>query len=168
MNDDSGQNRRQLARKQTRTDGERSARVAHKLMDLPASSLARLELDETVREVVEHARSIVANIARRREERNVAGALRRIDLRELEKQLADLEQGAAANVRQLQLAETWRTRLIEGSDAVAELAASFPATATPAFAKLITDARRERTTGKPKGAGRALFRQIVTLLSPTE
>ncbi len=157
---DEGESRRQLARRQTRSAGDRSARVAHQLMDLSPSAIDKLKLDEDLREVVDRARAVVSNIARRREERSLAGALRRSDLGDLEQRLADLASGAASDLRQLQLAESWRTRLIDG-EPVATFVASFANASELTFAKLVADARRERTTGKPRGAARALFRQIV-------
>jgi len=64
-----------------------------------------------------------------------------------------------------QLAETWRTRLIEeGAPAAEAFLASVVGTDRAALAKLIDEARRERTTGRPRGAARALFRQVMAAL----
>ena len=43
-------------------------------------------------------------------------------------------------------------------------ASAFPGGASDALVRLIDAARRERTTGRPPGAARALFRHIVEAL----
>ena len=76
-----------MARRAQRAAGDRSARLAHALMKLPASALGALGLDEDLREAVNRARAVTANVARRRAERTLAGELRRVDLIDLEGRL---------------------------------------------------------------------------------
>ena len=129
-------------------------------MKLPSAALHKLVIDEHLREAIERARAVKANIARRRAERTLAGALRRIDLGELAAQLAAIQE-PGADVQELHLAEQWRTRLIdEGITA----AATFPGGADEQLPRLVEAAQRERTTGGPPGAARALFRHLVTRL----
>jgi len=127
-------------------------------MKLPASALAKLGLDEEVREAVDGARAITAQNARRRAERALAGDLRRHDLDDLASRLAKLDATDTDERARFETAERWRTRLIEeGSVAAAE----FPGGPQEPLPQLIAQARRERTTGKPPGAARALFRHLV-------
>ena len=162
MTDDT-RNARQLARSKQKRAGDRSARLANTLMKLAAAKLAKLPLDEELREVVDRARAISSNIARRRAERSLAGELRRYDLADIDDQLAKLEQGAGAEVRQLHEAEKWRARLIE--EGIAALA-EFPGGSDDRLPALIEAARRERATGLPRGAARQLFRHVVERLKP--
>ena len=162
MTDDT-RNARQLARSKQKRAGDRSARLANTLMKLAAAKLAKLPLDEELREVVDRARAIPSNIARRRAERSLAGELRRYDLADIDDQLAQLEQGAGAEVRQLHEAEKWRARLIE--EGIAALA-EFPGGSDDRLPALIEAARRERATGLPRGAARQLFRHVVERLKP--
>ena len=162
MTDDT-RNARQLARSKQKRAGDRSARLANTLMKLAAAKLAKLPLDEELREVVDRARAIPSNIARRRAERSLAGELRRYDLADIDDQLAKLEQGAGAEVRQLHEAEKWRARLIE--EGIAALA-EFPGGSDDRLPALIEAARRERATGLPRGAARQLFRHVVERLKP--
>ncbi len=130
-------------------------------MKLRDHELAKLELDDDLRESVERARAVTSHIARRRAERTLAGELRRHDLAEIAAELAKLEDGGKADARQFQLAETWRARMIEeGTAALAE----FPGGSDDELLRLIAAAQRERTTGKPPGAARALFRHIAQRL----
>lgn len=160
---DDDRSARQIARSEQRKAGERSARLASELMKLPAHAVAKLELDEDVRAAVERARAVTSQIARRRAERTLAGDLRRADLAVLARQIAEVGTAGAAETKQLHLAEHWRAKLIEeGAAAAAEL----PGGADPELVRLIDAARRERDTGKPPGAARALFRHVVELLKP--
>ena len=159
--DDDDRTARQISRSQRRRAGDRSAKVARTLMNLAPPALKKLELDEDLREAIERARAVTAHIARRRAERTLAGVLRRSEIGALETQLENLEQGSNADARQFHLAEHWRARLIEEGMAAA---AEFPGTTDDELPRLIDAARRERETGRPPGAARALFRHVVTLL----
>jgi ribosome-associated protein len=134
-------------------------------MQLPEALLDGLGLNEDLRDAADRARAVTSHVARRREERRLAGALRRVDADDLETRLSNVQEGGRADARQFQLAEAWRTRLIEeGAPAAETFFASFVGTDRAALAKLIEESRRERTTGRPRGAARALFRQVMTAL----
>ena len=156
--DDLGESRRQIARREQRAAGNRSARLAHVLMQLKPSALGALGLDEDLRGAVDRARAVKAHVARRRAERGLAGELRRVDLVELEARLEKVASTGAAEPQKFRLAEEWRSRMIEGGIAAA---AEFPGGAQEPLPRLIEEAQRERETGKPRGAARALFRHIV-------
>jgi ribosomal 50S subunit-associated protein YjgA (DUF615 family) len=151
---------RQIARGEQRKAGERSARLANALMKLPAPALAKLELDDDLRAAIERARAVTSNNARRRAERSLAGDLRRTDLAVLDRQLAAAGDASATEARQFHLAEYWRAKLID------EGGAEFPGGVDDELVRLIDAARRERDTGRPPGAAKALFRHIVNVLKP--
>src|SRR5512140_2384202 len=133
-------------------------------MTMQASAVKKLDLEEEVREAIDRARTVTSPIARRRAERTLAGDLRRFDLTLLDEQLAKAAEGNSADARQFQLAEQWRARMIEEGLAAA---ASFPPGVDDELPRLIDAAQRERTTGRPPGAARALFRHIVEALKVT-
>ena len=155
---------RQLSRDERRTAGERSAGTARRLMQAGDADVARLGLDEDLLAEVRQARAVTSNVARRRAERRLAGVLRDADLDDVEARLSRLQESDRAEAAQFKLAESWRARLIEGTASGDELCASATVSDPAALAKAIGDARRERTTGKPRGAARALFRLIVAAL----
>jgi ribosome-associated protein len=154
---------RQISRSKTKRAGDRSAKIARTFMELKDSQLAKLDLHEDLRGDVTRARKVSSHIARRRAERTLAGDLRKYDLAEVDEQLEKLAQGAVDDSRMFHAAEQWRARLIaEGMAAAADL----PGEADPELPRLIDAAQRERDTGKPPGAQRALFRHIVERLKP--
>lgn len=165
--DDEREDRRAVARKERRDAGDSSARVARELMQLPSSSLAKLGLDEDLREAAESARRITSMTARRRAERTLAGALRRIDLDALRKRMENVRTTGAADSRRLHLAEQWRTRLLDDPGAPAAFQADHPGSDGALLGRLIAAAQQERTSGRPPGAARALFRHITAVLDAT-
>jgi len=159
--DDRSETRRQIARREQRTAGDRSARLANALMKLSASAIGKLGLVEQVREAVDRARAVTSHVARRRAERALAGALRRENLVALAAKLAKVEETGNAEPRQFQLAEQWRARMLEGGLAAA---AGFPGGVAEPLPRLIEQAQREQATGRPPGAARALFRHIAAAM----
>jgi ribosomal 50S subunit-associated protein YjgA (DUF615 family) len=162
MSNDRDERRRQTARRDRRNAGDRSARVALQLMKVKESTLGKLGLDDELRAVIDTARGITSQVARRRAERNLAGELRRIDLTDLQKKLASVEATGTADTQLFHLAESWRNRLVEEGLPAAE---TFPGGAAEPLPTLIQKARSERDTQKPPGAGRALFRHVMATLT---
>jgi ribosome-associated protein len=160
--DDDSENARLVARRRQRAAGDISARLANTLMKMSAPALAKLELDEDVRESIDRARAVTSLIARRRAERTLAGELRRVDLVELEDRMTTAATTSTTDVQRLHLAESWRAKMIEGGLAAA---AEFPGGTAEPLPQLIERAQRERTTGKPPGAARALFRHLMATLT---
>ncbi len=162
---DRGESRRTVARRETRTAGERSAKLANQLMKLHETSLDKLNLEGELRAVVDRARKVTAMVARRRAERELAGALRGHDLGDIAARIANVEATGSAEPRLFAAAEQWRDRLVaEGLAAAAE----FPGGAVDPLPQLIQKARAERDSGKPPGAGRALFRFVREVLEQGE
>jgi ribosome-associated protein len=163
--DDDSKTNRQIARSKQKRAGDRSAQVANALMKLSDAALKKLEVDDELRESIVRARAVIPHIARRRAERTLAGELRRIEIGEVEAALAKVAEHGAGDVRQFHLAEQWRAKLIEEGMAAA---ASFPVATDDELPRLVDAARRERETGRPPGAARALFRHIAGLLKAAE
>ena len=161
MTRDDDRTARQISRSKTKRAGDRSAKVALQLMKLKDHQLAKLDIEDELREEIETARKVTSLIARRRAERTLAGELRHVDLAVLEDKLEKLDQHDAGDVRKLHEAERWRARLIEeGITAAAEL----PGGHDDELPRLIDAAQRERDTGRPPGAARKLFRYVMARL----
>lgn len=165
--DETPDSRRQIVKRAQRHAGDRSAKVARLLMSIQASVLPKLEMGEDLQEVVTRARATKSLIARRREERCVASALRRIDLPAFEERLQNVQTNGVADLRLFQLAETWRERLIvEGPAALEAFRLAYPTAVDVQLESFVVSAVRERTFGKPLGAARALFRQLIATMKP--
>ncbi|HTJ41632.1 MAG TPA: DUF615 domain-containing protein [Kofleriaceae bacterium] len=161
--DDDELSDRQLARQAVKRAGERSSELARELMELPGWMLGKLELDEELHAAIEQARAVKAQVARRRAERTLAGALRGVDLRDLRERIASVRATGSVDADRQKTAERWRVRMLEADAVAAEFAPD-----DHELLGLVARARRERDTGKPPGAGRALFRHIVEILKARE
>lgn len=166
--DDDELSDRQIERRKTRRAGTRSAGLARELMEVPEWMLGKLELDEELLAAIAKARAVTAMIARRRAERTLAGDLRNVDLADLADRLARVRATGSVDTERQRIAERWRVRLLdEGEPAIAAFAAEAPDEPDADDADdhelpgLVARARRERDTGKPAGAGRALFRHLM-------
>ena len=130
-------------------------------MEMSDAVFAKLDLDEELRDEIEEARRVTSAIARRRAERTLAGVLRGVDIADVQQRMANVEATGSADPRLFHAAEKWRARLIEEGSAAA---AEFPGGYVDPLPQLIQNARRERDTGKPPGAARALFRHVMSVL----
>lgn len=148
---------RQKAKQQRRRAGDRSSDLARAFMLMKDATLAKVQIDEDVRDAIKRARAVTSPVARRRAERQLAGDLRGYDLVAIAQAVQNVEEGQQEDSALFHLAEQWRTRLIEEDAAAAE----FPGTID---AVMIAKARGERDTGKPPGAKRALFRAVLEQL----
>jgi ribosomal 50S subunit-associated protein YjgA (DUF615 family) len=161
--EDDPRSNRQIARGKMRREGDRTARLARAFMELKAPALKRLELEEELREAIDRARSVTTLIARRRAERTLAGDLRRFDTAGLDEQLQKVHDGNV-DEQQFHLAEQWRAKLIaEGIGAAKTFPGGVPG-ADGELVRMIDAAQKERDTGKPPGAARALFRFVAEAL----
>jgi ribosome-associated protein len=161
--EDDPRSNRQIARGKMRREGDRTARLARTLMEIKAPVLKRLELEDELRDAINTARKVTALIARRRAERTLAGDLRRFDTAGLDEQLQKVHDGNV-DEQQFHLAEQWRTKLIaEGIGAAKTFPGGVPG-AEGELVRMIDAAQKERDTGKPPGAGRALFRFVAEAL----
>ena len=157
---------RAISRRKTKVAGDRSSKLARDLMKIGDATFARLGLHEDLHATVKEARSISSMTARRRAERALAGTLRHEDIRAISERLANVATTGAAEQARLHLAEKWRARLLEeGTSAIAEFPPGDPDAELP---RLIAAAAREKTSGKPPGAARALFRHLVEALKVHE
>lgn len=155
-------------REEKREVGQRSQKLARELMNLLDAKLAEVRLDDVVREEVEASRRHTAPAARRREERRLGGVLREFDMDDIEAALHEATADQRAEAARFKRTERWRTRLVEDDDGAAALATELGVPLDEAFVQAIDDARHERATGRPKGAGKKLFKLLRGLLDALE
>ncbi len=156
---------RQLARRDRIQSGRRSAALAHTLLKLSKAQLKLLVVDEALRAAITRAHDVTSLGPRRREERRLAGELRRIDPTDLEEQLLAIEDKRGADARLFKNAEVWRTRMIEeGQPAGTTFCDHYSGLDLARWRQLISEAREEHMVGAPVGAKKSLFSAIVAVL----
>jgi ribosome-associated protein len=152
------------SRSQLKRDAESVSDLAFTLTDLTPSYLAKVPLNEFLREQVMFARKITSHIAKRRQVLYLGKQLRKLDDDELEKIRAASElpktEGRAATAL-LHRLERWRDRLLnEGDEALTQYVAMVPHTDRTAMRQLIRSAAAELKSNRSKTSFHALFAHL--------
>lgn len=100
-------------RSEFKRDLARKEALALTMVALPPSALARLPIEEHIRDAVTNLAACAPTPARRRQLLRVVGFLRDVDLDALDAALA----GDTPHEAYLRSLERWRTRIVEGDDA---------------------------------------------------
>ena len=140
--------------------------LGEELVNLKPAHLADMPLSERLREAVDTARAITKHGGRKRQLQYIGKLMRSEDAEPIRAALERLREGNRFAAARLHRLEQWRERLIEeGDGALAELLDEGPALDRQQLRQLIRNAVKERATGKPAGAGRALFRFLRDALT---
>jgi len=141
--------------------------LAKKLVELPPSRVAKLELPDEVQGEIANVRKITSHIARKRQLAHLAKLMRRHDEETFAAARAALANERAAGAREAasmhRLEELRERLLIEGDAGLSELIAKHPALDRQHLRALIRQARSEREANKPMHAYRELFRILREL-----
>lgn len=152
------------SRSQLRRDALDIFKLAEALASLSDAQLARVPLDDELREEVQRTRAVTSHIARKRQTQFLAKQLRKLDEEALEairKALAHDRAAMHREAAELHRVEAWRERLLEeGDEALAEFVAAHPAADRQQLRQLVRNALAERKANKPPHAYRELFREL--------
>ncbi len=146
----------------TKTELKRQAQevqeLADRLIGAPGETLAGLDLPEKLADALALARRITSHGAKLRQRLFVAKLLRDVDPQPIRAALAADAEAARTAAARFRRAERWRDRLVAGETAaMMDFLSEFPQAARRELERLAGAAVAERRTGKPAGAGRALF-----------
>jgi ribosome-associated protein len=131
-----------------------------KLVDLPASQIAELPMEERLREAVLEAKRITSHEAKRRQMQYVGRLMREIDPAPLRERLEAMTGHSAQAAAQHRRLEAWRERLLADDEALTAFAAEHPGADLQALRTLIRNTRKEQQQAKPPRSYRELFRLI--------
>lgn len=152
------------SRSQRRRDALDILKLAEALASLSDAQLARVPLEDDVRDEVLRTRAVTSHIARKRQTQFLAKQMRKLDdgaIEAIRKALAHDRTAAHREAAELHRLETWRERLLEeGDDALAEFVAAHPSIDRQHLRQLVRNAAAERKANKPPHAYRELFRVL--------
>lgn len=140
------------------------------LVELPSARLARLPLDDELRDAVLLARRIKQRGGRKRQIKFIGKLLRGGDPEPIQKALEDMERQDAADSARHHLAERWRERLLDdGDEALTAFLDEYPTADRQRLRQLLRSAQQEKAAEKPPRSARELFRWVRdTLAQPKE
>lgn len=143
--------------------------LAQRLVERSEADLARMPLDDELRDLVLTSKKITAQIARKRQIQYLAKHMRRRDDEALAAIRAALEHDKSDGRREAQAlhqVEYWRDRLIaDGDEALSELLQDHPHADRQHLRQLARNAHQEKLRNRPPHAFRELFRELRELLS---
>ena len=143
--------------------------LAQRLVERSDADLARMQVDDELRELVLASKKITSQIARKRQVQYLAKHMRRRDDEALAAIRAALEHDKADGRREAQAlhqVEYWRDRLIaDGDDALGEFVGAHPHADRQRLRQLARNAHHEKLKNKPPHAYRELFRELRELLA---
>jgi ribosome-associated protein len=131
--------------------------LGEELIGLPQDELDALPLPEVLRDAVLLARRITAHGGLYRQKQFIGKLMRKIDAEPIRLALEARRERDRTSVRQFQMIERWRTRLIDEDAAFAEFTQTFPAADGAMLTRLIAQARHERSNERPPKAAREIF-----------
>ena len=143
--------------------------LAQRLVERSDADLARMPVDDELRELVLASKKITSQIARKRQVQYLAKHMRRRDDEVLATIRAALEHDKADGRREAQAlhqVEYWRDRLIaDGDEALGEFVDAHPHADRQRLRQLARNAHHEKLKNKPPHAYRELFRELRELLA---
>ena len=143
--------------------------LAQRLVERSDADLARIPLDDDLRELVLTSKRITAQIARKRQVQYLAKHMRRRDDEVLATIRAALEHDKADGRREAQALHQVEYCLIaDGDDALGEFVGAHPHADRQRLRQLARNAHREKLQNRPPHAYRELFRELRELLAASD
>jgi len=138
--------------------------LGERLVELPASRLAALELPEDLRDAIALARRITAHEGRRRQLQYVGKLMRRIDPTDIEAALGQDDDRHRAETAVMHAAEKWRDALIAEPKRLNEFVMRYPQGLGRTLHPLLRAACAEHGKGQRGRHYRELYRELRQIL----
>lgn len=149
------------SRTRRKKDAHHLQRIGEKLAALSETQLNRMGLPAELMEALLPLKTLRSHGARRRQMQYVGALMRKIDVAPIERELREIEQGAAIQTRMFHRIEEWRDRLVAGDDTLLdELLDIFPDADRQRLGQLVRSARKEAGKETPNRSARHLFRYL--------
>ena len=159
--DNDWENEAPVSKSQLKREAQAMKTLAMDLLQLSASELQRVPLENDLVLAIRDARSFRSHGARRRQLQYLAKLIRRVDAALIIDAVAEIKSEARGLTARQHRTEAWREKLLEQGDAaLGELLEKREGVDAQRLRQLIRNARQEKITGKPPVASRALFREL--------
>ncbi len=140
--------------------------VGKKLLDLTATQLKTLALDEELLEALAEYKRIKSHEARRRQLQRIGKLMRSRDSEKIQAAMDIYDSSSSVHAQHFQNLEYWRDRLIAEDAALAEFVELWPSCEVQLLRQMIRNTRQEAATEKPPATSRKLFRYLRKLAEP--
>lgn len=141
--------------------------LGEQLVALPSERLERLPIDDTLREALREFGRVTTHEAKRRQMQYIGRLMRDVDPAPIAEAIAAFTGTSRAANARLHRLEDLRERLLVDETVLAEFAAEHAGADLQRLRQLRRNALRERETGAPPRAFRALFQLLKEQSEPT-
>ncbi len=138
--------------------------LGERLVALAPDKLARMPIDEPLRDAVQQAQRITSHEGRRRQLQYIGRLMREADAQAIADAFAADDARHRGMVGAMHAAERWRDGLIDSSLDLRDFVARYPAATDAPLAELVAGARRERSEERAPRDGRMLFRELHRII----
>jgi ribosome-associated protein len=142
--------------------------LGERLVALAPEKLARMPIDEPLRDAVRQAQRITSHEGRRRQLQYIGRLMREADAQAIADAFAVDDAQHRGVVGAMHAAERWRDGLIDASLELRDFEARYPAAAASPLVELVSGARRERAEDRPPRDARTLFRELHRIIADHE
>lgn len=154
------------SKSQRKRDMHALTELGEQLVELPASTLARLPLDDRLLQAITECQAINKHGGRKRQLKFIGKLMREADADAIRNTLEQLAAPHHEAVRAFHRVEQWRDRLLnDGDPALAELLDEYPDADRQLLRQWLRNACNQKLSeSKQKQAARELFRYLRDLL----
>lgn len=154
-----------ISKSQKKRDAEALRKLGVELIDLPQGKLETLPLSEPLLRAILEAKRLKSHGAMRRQAQLIGKLMRSADGDAILEAYEGLLAEGSAQTAEFHALEQWRDRLINERDALTEFINLYPDVDVQSLRQLLKKAVDEKKSGKPPGAGKALFRFLRSCVS---
>lgn len=157
-----------VSRTQLKQESLELQKLGEELIGLTPKRLAELPLPDNLRIAVDAARKMTKNRALYRQRQYIGKLMRHLDAQPIRDALETLRHPEREANARFHKVEHWRDTLAATPERATDVVTEYPTIDRQQLGQKVRAANKELTTGKPVGAGRALFRFIDSHLASLE
>jgi ribosome-associated protein len=168
MADSEQQEIEEISRSQRKRDVEALQTLGERLITLPASQLAQLDIPDNLRAALREAKRLNANGAIRRQKQYIGKLMRGVDPAPIQAKLDEWDGTSREQAAKFHLLERWRDKLLADDQAISALILAHPRADVQHLRTLIRNAHKEAAAGRPPRSSRELFKELRQLILADE
>lgn len=154
-----------VSKSEIKRDAEHLKKLGESLINLNPANLAKIPLDDNVRDAIELAQKLKME-ARRRQIQYIGKLLRNVDPEPIQEALDKVENRHNQQLALLHKLEQTRDQLVEQGDAVLnELIAEYPDLDRQHLRNLIRAAQKEKAANKPPKNYREIYQYLKSVIA---
>ena len=158
----------EISRSQRKREVEALQALGERLITLPASQLAQLEIPDNLRNAIREAKRLSANGAIRRQKQYIGKLMRGVDPAPIQARLDEWDGTSREQAAKFHQLERWRDKLLADDQTISALILAHPRADVQRLRTLVRNAHKEAAAGRPPKSSRELFKELRQLILADE